>query len=332
MLFRSKEEILDTTDKILGTGKVLDGDYVLKFERAIAQRTHRTYAVAVNSCTQALIFSLIYNYLDYKKTTNKILIPSISFIATLNSVLMSGQTPVFCDTDVDGIMDLDSLDNNLQELGIETVMYVNLYGNCIDYDRFTTHTKFFNNNIFVIEDAAQSFGASYKGIPSGKLGTVSCLSFDPTKNLPNYGSGGMILTDDKLVYEHTLNLRDNGKHSLHQITGTNSKMSEVDCGHMLVKLNYFDSWQRRRSEIAEYYTKELDGIVQTPKVRTDTQHAWHKYVIHFYSRNNLKDHLEKLGIETKIHYNQPLFETNLGFNFVNSIKQLYRESNKLCMT
>jgi dTDP-4-amino-4,6-dideoxygalactose transaminase len=321
-----KEEILDATDQVLKTGLVLDGPFTKKFETAIALRTHRTYAIAVNSCTQALIFA--------QQCTNnqrKTLIPSISFIATLNSVLMTGNTPVFCNTDDQGLIDLESLDMNLNDAGIDTVMYVNLFGNVVDYDRFTTQTQFFNKDIFVIEDAAQSFGASYKGIPSGKLGTISCLSFDPTKNLPNYGSGGMLLTDDYQIYDKLRNLRDNGKYSQHELLGTNSKMSETDCASMLVKLKYFDSWQRRREDIAEYYTRELNNLVETPSVEHNVNHAWHKYVIKFFARNSLKEHLEKNNIETKIHYSQPLFDSNLGFSYVNSVKQLYRESSKFCM-
>jgi dTDP-4-amino-4,6-dideoxygalactose transaminase len=90
-------------------------------------------------------------------------------------------------------------------------MYVNLFGNTVDWNRFKMTTDFFNQDLKVIEDAAQSFGASYKGLPSGSLGDISVLSFDPTKNLPNYGSGGMVLTDDLEIYNTLTDLRDNGK-------------------------------------------------------------------------------------------------------------------------
>ena len=325
-----KEEILDTTDQVLRTGRVLDGEYTRKFETAIGTRTQRTFAISVNSGSQALIFAQQYKQTLYAKE-GITLIPSISFIATLNSVLMVGNKPVFCDTNEAGLIDLETMDMSLNDAGVDNIMYVNLFGNIIDYDRFRTQTEFFGSDIFVIEDAAQSFGGFYKGIPSGKLGSVSCLSFDPTKNLPNYGSGGMLLTDDPDMYKFLKNLRDNGKESHHEIIGTNSKMSELDSACMLIKLKYFDSWQQRRRQIAEYYNKELSHIVETPKTTEHVDHAWHKYVIKVFQRSTLQDYLTKKNIETKIHYDKPLFETGLGFNYLNSLKQLYRESSIFCM-
>lgn len=326
-----KEEILDITDKVLSSGQVLDGLYTDGFEKLIAHRTNRKYAVSVNSGTQALIFAQ-HCATNRGKDSKNILIPSISFVATLNSVIMAGNTPVYCDTDNRGLIDLNSLPINLSDAHIDTVMYVNLFGNTIDYDKFITQTDFFNKDIFVIEDAAQSFGASYKNIPSGKLGTVSCLSFDPTKNLSNYGSGGMILTDDLDVCKELLNLRDNGKQSIHSIPGTNSKMSEVDCAQMIVKLKHFDKWQQRRTQIAEFYTAELSNLVETPEVSSNVTHSWHKYVIKHESRYRLRQHLNSQNIETKIHYELPLFELPLGFKYVNSLELFYKESSAFCMS
>lgn len=319
-----KEEILEATNQVLETGKVLDGYYTQRFEREIAIRCHRTFAITVNSCSQALLFAQSFK-------PGKTLIPSLSFIATLNSVILSGNTPVFCDTDDQGLMDLSSLDYPIAGAGVNTIMYVNLFGNVIDYDRFKTTTDFFNQNLYIIEDAAQSFGSSYKGIPSGKLGTVSCLSFDPTKNLPNYGSGGMILTDDPEIHDFVRNFKNNGKANGFSTVGTNSKMSEVDCAQMLIKLKYFDAWQRRRTKIAAYYTSELSDLLETPKVNEDVVHSWHKYVIKCHDRSSLQRRLYDKNIETKIHYEQPLFESSLGFNYVQNTDILYRQSSAFCM-
>jgi dTDP-4-amino-4,6-dideoxygalactose transaminase len=167
-------------------------------------------------------------------------------------------------------------------------------------------SNFFHDGLPIIEDAAQSFGASVNGVKSGKLGDVSCLSFDPTKNLPNYGSGGMILTDDDNLYKSVLNLRDNGKASGHGVLGTNSKMSEQDCAQMLVKMQYFDAWQARRKGIANYYTEQLQSLVGTPIVAANVEHAWHKYVIKTPDQYRLREHLDAQGIQTKIHYETPL--------------------------
>lgn len=319
-------EILGLTDAVYSSGKVLDGEYTKEFERQIAARCHRRYAVAVNSCTQALIFA---QQVLFEQDT-KILIPTISFVATINSVLLNGNEPILCDTDSQGLIDLESLDYAIKGAGVKGIMYVNLFGNTVDWDRFRMMTDFFNSDLKIIEDAAQSFGASYKGIPSGSLGDISVLSFDPTKNLPNYGSGGMVLTDSVDIANKLRDLRDNGKHTGHDTPGTNSKMSEVDCAHMLVKLKYFDEWQRRRKEIADYYTMELADYVDVPRTTEGTVHAWHKYVIRVQDRDALITHLTRRNIETKIHYELPLYEHPVGYPYINYAADLYREASAFC--
>lgn len=303
-----REEILDCTDKVYSSGKVLDGHYTAKFEDAIAARCDRQYAIAVNSCTQGLILAL-----QCIEQPGPVLVPTMSFAATINSVLMTSHTPEFVDVDYLGLMDLKNVNRSLRGRYIAGIMYVNLFGNTIDYDKFRIMAEFIGEDRFVIEDAAQSFGAKYKGIPSGKMGTVSVLSFDPTKNLPNYGSGGMILTDDPDIAQTLWDFRDNGKSSGHDYPGTNSKMSESDCAQMLVKLNHFDDWQKRRTQIAEYYTNRLCSFVDVMGPNEHVEHAWHKYVLRAHThRSNLKQHLSILGIETKIHYPHPLDTMGVG--------------------
>lgn len=297
-----REEILDVTDKVYTSGQVLDGHYTTAFEQAIAQRCNRKYAISVNSCTQGLIFAL-----QCVRRPGAVLVPTISFAATVNSVLMTHHTPEFIDVDYMGLMDLKNANFSLRGRNIAAIMYPNLFGNTIDYDQFRVLTEFVGESPFVIEDAAQSFGATYKDIPSGKMGTVSVLSFDPTKNLPNYGSGGMVLTDDVHIAMTIRNLRDNGKLNHHELPGTNSKMSEADCAQMLVKLKHFDAWQRRRADIAAYYTERLTPFVDVLGPNKDVKHAWQKFVMRIpNSRSNLMHHLRILGIDTKIHYPQPL--------------------------
>ena len=321
-----KDEILDATDLVLSTGRVLDGHFTEEFERQIAKRCHRRYAVAVGSGTQALIFA---QQLLFPEPAN-IIVPTVSFIATVNSVLMAGNTPIFCDVDDQALINLESMDHALSAAGAEGIMYVNIFGNVIDYDRFRTIARFFNKDLTVIEDAAQSFGASYGDIPSGAMGDVSVLSFDPTKNLNNYGSGGMVLVDNLSDANLIKDYRDNGKKNDHEIPGTNSKMSEVECAQMIVKLRHFDVWQQRRRSIAEYYTQELSDIVDVPKVTDNGFHAWHKYVIKTSDRSSLQRHLSASGIETKIHYDRPLYEYGVGYPYINYVAELYREASAFC--
>jgi hypothetical protein len=316
-----RDEILDVTDTVLSSGDVLDGKFTRMFESAIAERCDRKYAISVNSCTQGLILSLIATA---RKDAN-VLIPNISFTATVNSILMAGLSPIFCDTNYKGLIDLETANYDLSTRDIQTIMYPNLFGDIVDYDRFRIITEFFNHADFtIIEDAAQSFGAYYKGIPSGKLGTISVLSFDPTKNLNNYGSGGMILTDDLNLSVILNDLKNNGKVSKNVRPGTNSKMSETDCAQMMVKLKYFDKWQKRRTEIANYYIDQIQDCVQVLTANEGVQHAWSKFVIRLDNRHALRSVLNHAGIETKIHYETTLSELDVSFQF-NDGQQL-RES------
>jgi UDP-2-acetamido-2-deoxy-ribo-hexuluronate aminotransferase len=319
-----KDEILDASDRAYRGGQVLDGPYTQMFERQIAGRCMRQYAIAVNSGTQALVFAQMAT--ARKKGIENVMIPGISFVATLNSVLMAGNKPVYCDVDHNALLDIDTIDYALDG-NVDTIMYVNIFGNILDYDRLLNVARFFNDDVKIIEDAAQSFGATYKGIPSGKLGDVSVLSFDPSKNLGNYGSGGMILTDDYDVYQFCLALRDNGKILNHDFAGTNSKMSESDCAQMLVKLKYFDTWQRRRVEIANYYADNLTDWVDVMLPNQDVEHAWHKFVMRTGNRSQMQGYLASKGIETKIHYAEPLFEHPVGWDYIDYAKDLMRGSS-----
>lgn len=326
-----REEILEITDQVYSSGRVLGGTCTKHFEEEIGFLTNRKYTITVNSGTQALIFAL--RAIDHKDAKDKVIIPAQSFVATANAVYEAGFEPVFCDVDrITGLIDIDKIPVAAED--VAAVIYVNLFGNVIDYDKLTVWREFFaNNSIPIIEDAAQSLGASWKNIPSGRLGDISCLSFDPTKNLNNYGSGGMILTDTYKYVDIILDLRDNGKNGQHIISGTNSKMSEADCGQMLVKLKYFKRWQARRAQIAEYYTSELrNSPIKTIPVDPHVIHAWSKYVVHVTPRMELMETLRFNGIETKIHYEHPLHLKPMAYLKDSGILEGAEEFSKTCLS
>ena len=314
-----RKDIHDLTDKVFTSGRVLGtpGGYADQFAEAIAKRCHRKFAIPVNSCTSGIHIAL--NSIIYENEGigfSKITIPTYSFIATLFAIPKDKLKHEFVDIDPNtGIMDLDELGNSTHQRDI--IMYVNLFGNIIDYDKMKFITEFFTNKRppIIVEDAAQSFGSYYKGRPSGSLGDVSVLSFDPTKNLPNYGSGGMVLTDDpKLatnIRDHSRNSRQLPTINIYREDGNNSQMSELDCAIMLRKLDFFDAWQERRAQIARYYTDNLNETIITPHrfISEDVIPNWHKYVVLFPSRRireAVKHELENHYVETKVHYAVPL--------------------------
>lgn len=288
-----KEELAEATHSVLSTGQVLGGPNTTRFEAEMSARCGRRYAVSVNSCTQALVFAQ-----QALNVRGNVLIPTTSFVATLNSVLLAGNNPVYGEIDINGLLEVKSYAD------VNAIMYVNLFGNVLDYPELRAK----NPGIKIIEDAAQSFGASIDRVQSGKLGDISVLSFDPTKNLPNYGSGGMLLTDDRSVYGTLLDLRDNGREHSHMHMGTNSKMSEVDCAHMSIKLKYFYAWQARRREIANYYANNITLDVVPLLPNDNVTHAWHKYVIRTEKRDLLRASLFRDSVETKVHYDNALYD------------------------
>jgi dTDP-4-amino-4,6-dideoxygalactose transaminase len=166
----------------------------------------------------------------------------------------------------------------------------------------------------VIEDAAQHW------LSNGceRLGNAAALSFDPMKNLSNYGNGGAVVTGDLNLLEFAREWRNNGKPT-HQELGTNSRMSEVDSAQMMVKTRHIDAWQQRRSEIATYWVTRLKGtgirtLIDDTNIKT---HCFHKFVIDVDSRDTLQNNLLIKGIETKVHYNAPLHEYPVYEKFSN---------------
>lgn len=300
-----RNELLAIADQVWASGRHLDGACTLMLEEALAYRCGRKYAVAVNSGSQALIFAQRALKLPH---SSKVMIPAVSFVATLNSVYEANNKPYIVDTDNQGLMDLTSLPDRMGVYQVNALMAVNLYGNMVDYNKLHVLSSFFGNinSLPLIEDAAQSLGASYNGRPSGSFGDVSILSFDPMKNLNNYGSGGMLLTDDEEVYLHALGLRDNGKVTRHVLTGTNSKISELDAAMLHHKLHHFDQWQERRKEIADFYINNLPKEIRTLEIADNVECAWHKFPVFYQHRDSLADHLKEAGIETKVHYATPL--------------------------
>jgi len=276
------------------SGDVLQGKYLAQLEKEIAKKYNRKYAVGVGSATDGLYFAL--RSLGIQQT-DSVICPVMSYIATAGAIKRLGSNIHFVDTDKDG---------NIGEWGImglpKAVMYVNLFGNLADYDRLRNYCD--AHRIPLIEDAAQSQGAYYGKTPSGKLGDVSVFSFDPMKNMPSFGSGGMVLTDRKDVYDCVRSLRRHGTLGEHDY-GYNSLISEDHAHQLLLILKKFDNLQRKRQKVYKRYCENLSGydLIET---REGTRSSHHKLVLRSRHRDELKKHLDDAGVETKVHYAQTL--------------------------
>lgn len=238
---------------------------------------------------------------------DEVLVPSLTYIATATCVSLVGAHPVFVDVEPDyWCVDLAALEAARTER-TKAVIGVHLFGQLCDSE---LQSWCENNNIAYIEDAAQAHGATQG--PSGKagsLGDVACFSFFPSKNLAVGGEGGMMMTKRNDLAARMDALVNHGRDARlesHEL-GSNLRMSEVTAAIGRVQLQRLDGWLHRRREIAEQYCQafaHLTGI-QLPKIRNNTQHAWHQYCMVVESPESFKAVLDEQGIDSRVYYGQP---------------------------
>lgn len=293
-----KDELLDATDKVLSSGQFIAGEYTSDFEFWLAQRTGCQYAITVDSGTQALAM-IAQAFKDLWKTPiiSTIRVPNLTYVATMNAFLTTGGYDVeLADCDSNGIM--------LEDVKTPSCI-VGLYGRQIPYE---------TDREYDIVDGAQHWL-----VADGNIGRAMAISFDPTKNLPSTGNGGAIVTNDTYLYAYLYQYKNNGKvkHNLSmlydqgmydRISGTNSKMSELECAHLLVRTRYLDSWQLRRKQIRKYYIERFKEYPVTCLSASTEEHCDHKFVITVTDREKFCYDLHGHGIETKVHYESVLSE------------------------
>jgi dTDP-4-amino-4,6-dideoxygalactose transaminase len=302
-----REEILSATDAVFSSGQLMNGPYTNQFESWLAKKNKASYAVTVHSGTSALEAIAEYFKEQMHQTyPPRVLIPSFTFAATANAFIRAGWEVHFVDTDSNGVMDLDKI----PDISYQAVVLVGLYGASIGHLAATTMWRRWNlRDTIVIEDAAQHWLSD-----NCNRITVSAISFDPMKNLPCYGNGGAVVTDNPDLTEYIKKWRQHGSPSNPVSVGglsagTNSRMSELDCSLMLVKGRYIDHWQARRRQIGTYWQQRLtDTPARCLSAKNSDSHAFHKFVIDVDNRDRLRLQLEERKIETKIHYMQPLHE------------------------
>jgi len=325
------DEYMEATESVLNSGLVVGGPHVDKFEKHLAKITQRKYAISVASCTDALFFILTACGIG---KGDEVITTSYSFIATASAILRTGATPIFVDVDEHYHLDL-ALVSRAKTDRTRAVLAVNLLGDCIDFPVFEEYCK--SNNILLIEDAAQSFGARYGNTPSGSLGLASALSFSPMKTLPCFGIAGAVVTDDEDVFDKCSSLRLHGKvkeSPSSVMLGYNSVIPSDKAAQLNVSLQYMDQWQERRSLIADRYIAGLSGAgdIITPLTRENAVHCWHKFMIRSVNRDELQKHLANNGIQSQIHYKVPLpSEPIFGCNNPESFSQAIHYS-KTCLS
>ena len=302
---RIKSEIDANIQKVLTHGKYILGPEVTELEEKLAAYTGAKYCITCANGTDALQIALMALGVG---PGDEVITPGFTYIATAETVALLGAKPVY----VDIYENTYNLNVELLEAAItdktKAIIPVSLYGQCADYDAINAIAA--KHNITVIEDGAQSFGATYKGRKSGNLTSISCTSFFPSKPLGCYGDGGAIFTSDdelaKIIRQVARHGQDRRYH--HIRVGVNSRLDTLQAAILLPKLAILDDEMRLRQEVAANYQKEFAavGFTGTPYIEAHNVSAYAQFTVRVPNRDTVQAKLKEAGIPTAVHYPIPL--------------------------
>ncbi|WP_034112514.1 DegT/DnrJ/EryC1/StrS family aminotransferase [Pseudomonas rhodesiae] len=301
---RIKDKIDAGIQNVLGHGKYILGPEVFELEERLAEYTGAKYCITCANGTDALQIALMALGVG---PGDEVIIPGFTYIATAETTALLGAKPVYVDVDAKTY----NLDPALIEAVItertKAIIPVSLYGQCADFDKINSIAK--KHNLPVIEDAAQSFGATYKGRKSCNLSLIACTSFFPSKPLGCYGDGGAIFTSDdelaKVMRQISRHGQDRRYH--HVRVGVNSRLDTLQAAILLPKLELFQEEVGLRNTVAATYDSLLKALpVITPFIDTSNISSWAQYSVLVSDREVLQEKLKTLGIPTMVHYPIPL--------------------------
>jgi dTDP-4-amino-4,6-dideoxygalactose transaminase len=298
-----REQTLPDLERLFEKGAFTLGPHVDTFERAVADYLGAKHAVGVNSGTSALHLALIAAGIE---PGDKVLIPSLTFIATAWAALYVGAIPVLCDIDADSAtIDVSDAEHRIDR-AVKAVIPVHLYGQPANMDAVMELAA--RHSLAVIEDAAQAIGARYRGHSIGTIGELGCFSFYPGKNLGAAGEGGLVVTADADRAQRIRSLRHHAQveRYTHVEVGFNYRMEGIQGLILSRKLPLLDGWTLTRREFAHAYRERLSGLPLVLPSVVNGDHVYHLYVVRTKERNRLRDYLLAHGIETGLHYPVPL--------------------------
>ena len=302
---RIKAKIDAGIQKVLAHGKYILGPEVTELEEKLADYTGAKYCISCANGTDALQIAQMALGIG---VGDEVITPGFTYIATAETVALLGAKPVYVDVDPKTY----NLDVNKLEAAItprtKAIIPVSLYGQCADFDAINQVAQKYN--LPVIEDAAQSFGATYKGRKSCNLSTISCTSFFPSKPLGCYGDGGAIFTNDEELATVIRQIARHGQdRRYHHIrVGVNSRLDTLQAAILLPKLEILEDEILARNVVAENYNDLFNaaGIITTPFVEEHNRCAWAQYTIQVENRAEVQEKLKAQGIPTAVHYPIPL--------------------------
>src|SRR6266849_7171483 len=313
-----RAEILSALERVCDSQQFILGAEVAQFEKEISATIGVQETVGCASGTDALWLALVAAGVQ---PGDSVITTSFSFFASASSVVRAGARPLFVDIDPRTL----NLNHELVARRMKTtpnlraILPVHLYGQCADMDSFRSIAAEFR--LALIEDAAQAFGASWRGERAGSLGKAAAFSFYPTKNLSAAGEAGCVTTQDSQVAERMRSLRNHGSREryFHDEMGWNSRLDGMQAAVLRVKMKYLEEWNRRRRERAAAYDARFmraglrasDGNdprspVQFLECLPQAHHIYHQYVVRAQRRDELRKFLAERGVGTEIYYPLPL--------------------------
>lgn len=304
-----KEVIDEGVLGVLASGQYILGPQVRAFEEAVADYLGVEDAIGVASGTDALHLALVAAGIG---AGDEVITSPFTFIATVEAILYVGATPVFVDIDPRTF----NLDTNQLEAAITSataaILPVHLYGQPADMNPIMALAE--KNNLMVIEDCAQSFGATYNGKQTGSFGELSCFSFYPSKNIGCFGDGGMITAKTKATGEIVRQLRNHGSSEryYHHRIGFNSRLDEIQAVILQAKFPHLDTYNSQREQVARWYDDAFadTGIVRPYRAK-DRTHIFHQYTLLHENRDVIANALRSANIGCAIYYPVPLHQQTM---------------------
>jgi len=315
-----RQELLDAIESVCTSQRFILGPQVTSFEQAAAQACAVPHAIGCASGTDAIWLALAAANIG---PGDAVITTPFSFFASVSAVLRCGAQPLLADIDP-ATFNLsaeatEDLIRSHKGMKIKAILPVHLYGQCADWDAFTS-LKQRNGDLLLIEDAAQAFGATWNGTPAGALGDAAAFSFYPTKNLSAMGDAGLVTTKSAEIDDHARVLRAHGmrRRYYHEEIGWNSRLDSLQAAILEVKLRYLPKWNQQRRDHAARYDQlfgEADltasnvkeGVV-LPFTDPRAGHIFHQYVIRAPRRDELRQYLTDRQIGSEIYYPLPLHQ------------------------
>ena len=297
-----QQEFEEKALSVLRSGWYVLGNEVKTFEERFAEYTGASYCVGLASGLDALWIGCKMLGIG---PGDEVIVQANTYIASVMGISMNGATPIFTEPDEYFQIDADKIEEKITEK-TKAIMVVHLYGHVADMDKIVSLCKKYN--LKLIEDCAQSHGATYKGKMTGTFGDVGCFSFYPSKNLGAFGDAGALVTNDPKIAEETRIYRNYGseKRYYNKVVGANSRLDELQAGLLNVRLGQMDGITEERKRVGANYTSRLHNpSIYLPKERENTSTVWHQYVIRCDRREELIAYLNEKQIGTIIHYPIP---------------------------